>query len=514
MSKNKKEENNTYRTIQFVVKSGHPLNEYFMDMMYKSNNLYNATNFHLRQLWTALKLEEGKPMHPLQKEVIDLFKSTIPKVNKNNTEKFYKLVKQDVEKAVIFNKPRKLTRFNMPTKDNSFCSYELMDAVFKTSKNRDYKSLPSHVNQGVMKQVYNDWSSFSEGLKEYKINPSKFKGRPKPPRYKTKGTTNSVVFSNQVCKIKDGKYLRFPKTKEVFNLSKHLLQRIDNNKLVQVRVQKFYNDVKLEVVLDCSNEAKPLIPKEDIQNVMAIDLGVNNLATCISNNGMQPTIINGRALKSINQYYNKLRAKLYSDLRLNKKPDEGNFTSKRLEYIDMKRHFKVKDFLHKASKQVVDLAIANNIDKVIVGYNSSWKEDVEMKKDDKQTFINIPFSTFLDMLEYKLNAEGIHFEKFEESYTSKASFLDNDPIPTYGDKDIPKFSGKRVKRGLYISKNGIAINSDVNGACNILRKHFNKDIKISHKILSNVRKINIKNGSKKLKSTLNILLNIKELSLI
>ena len=178
----------------------------------------------------------------------------------------------------------------------------------------------------------------------------------------------------------------------------------------------------------------------------------------------------------------------------------------------MKRHFKVKDFLHKASKQVVDLAIANQIDKVIVGYNSSWKEDVEMRKKDKQTFINIPFSTFLSILEYKLNAEGIHFEIFEESYTSQASFLDNDPIPTYGDKDIPKFSGKRVKRGLYISKNGIAINSDVNGACNILRKHFNENIEISHKILSNVRKINIKNGIKKAKSTLNMLLNEKELS--
>ena len=515
MSKNKKEENNAYRTIQFVVKNGHPLNEYFMDMMYKSNNLYNATNFHLRQLWTALKVEDGKSIHPLQQEVIDLFKSTIPKVNKNNTKKFEKLVKKDIVEAKVFDSKskRKVTRFNMPTSENSFCSYELMDAVFKTSKNKDYKSLPSHVNQGVMKQVYSDWSSFFEGYKEYKINPSKFKGRPKPPRYKTKGTTNSVVFSNQVCKIKNGKYLRFPKTKEVFNLSKHLLQRIDNAKLVQVRVQKFYNDVKLEVVLDYSKEAKPLIKEEDIKNVMAIDLGVNNLATCVSNNSMQPTIINGKALKSMNQYYNKLRAKFYSDLRLNKNPNEGKFTSKRLEYVDMKRHFKVKDFLHKASKQVVDLAIANNIDKVIVGYNSSWKEDVKMQKDDKQTFINIPFSTFLDMLEYKLNAEGIHFEKFEESYTSKASFLDNDPIPTYGDKNIPKFSGKRVKRGLYISKNGIAINSDINGACNILRKHFNEDIEISHKILSNVRKINIKNGSKKIKSTLNILLSKKELRL-
>ena len=515
MSKDTKEENKSYRTIQFVVKSGHPLNQYFMDMMQKSNNLYNATNFHLRQLWTGLKIEEGKTIHPLQQEIIDLFKSTIPKVNKNNTEKFEKLVKKDILEAKVFDskKKRKVTRFNMPTSENSFCSYELMDAVFKTSNNKDYKSLPSHVNQGVMKQVYSDWSSFVEGAKEFRINPSKFKGRPKPPRYKTKGATNSLVFSNQVCKVKDGKYLRFPKTNEVFNLSKHLLEKIDNNKLVQVRVQKFYDDVKLEVVLDCSKNVKELKPVENIKNVMAIDLGVNNLATCVSNNGMQPTIINGRALKSMNQYYNKLRAKLYSDLRIGKNTKQGNFTSKRLEYIDKKRHFKVKDFLHKASKQIANLAIANNIDKVIVGYNSTWKEDVEMRKKDKQTFINIPFSTFLDILEYKLNAEGIHFEKFEESYTSQASFLDNDPIPTYGEKEIPKFSGKRVKRGLYISKNKIAINSDVNGACNILRKHFNENIKISHKILSNVRKINIKNGNKKIKSTLEMLLNKKELRL-
>ena len=136
MSENKKEdENNAYRTIQFVVKNGHPLNEYFMDMMYKSNNLYNATNFHLRQLWTALKVEEGKIIHPLQQEVLDLFKSTIPKINKNNTKKFEKLVKKDVLEAKVFDSKskRKVTRFNMPTKENSFCSYELMDAVFKTS---------------------------------------------------------------------------------------------------------------------------------------------------------------------------------------------------------------------------------------------------------------------------------------------------------------------------------------------------------------------------------------------
>lgn len=507
MSKKSEEKDKSYRTEQFIIKKGHPLNEYLMDMMYHSNNLYNATNFHLRQLWTALKIEDEKQLHPLQEEVVGLFSKTIPIVNENNEKKYKKLVEKDKVSGIEPKKPRKLTIFSMPTKENAFCNYELMDAVFKTSKNKDYNSLPAHVNQGVMKQVYNDWSSFFEGSKEYKINPSKFKGKPKPPKYKTKGVTNSLVFSNQVCKVKDNKYIRFPKTKEVFNLSKHLSEKIGNAKLVQVRVQKFYDDVKLEVVLDYSENIKSLILEEDIKNVMAIDLGVNNLATCVSNNNMKPTIINGKALKSMNQYYNKLRRKLYSDLRVAKNPKEGVFTSKRLEFLDKKRHFKIKDFLHKASKQVVDLAIANNIDKVIIGYNSSWKEDVKMRKDDKQNFVDIPFATFLSMLEYKLNAEGIRLEKYEESYTSKASFLDNDPIPTYGDKDIPKFSGKRVKRGLYISKNGISINADVNGACNILRKHFDKDVKIDHKILSNITKINLKNGKKRTETTLEKILN-------
>ena len=120
---------------------------------------------------------------------------------------------------------------------------------------------------------------------------------------------------------------------------------------------------------------------------------------------------------------------------------------------------------------------------------------------------------FIELLEYKLKEKGIQIEVHEESYTSKASFLDNDPIPTYGDKDIPKFSGRRITRGLYKSKNGIVINSDVNGACNILKKHFDNGLKIDYKILSNVKKINIKEGKKKLNSTLGRLMNKNELVL-
>lgn len=501
MSKKKKDDKE-YRTIQFLIKEGNPLHEYLGDMMYLSNNLFNATNFYIRQAYTGLKLEKTQ-RHELQNEVIEVIEKTIPVINKHNKDKYDRLIEEDIAKGKDISK-RKLTEFKMPTAEQNFVNYNLLDAVFKTSKNKDYTSLPSHVNQGVMKVVYSNWSSFFEGLKEYKMNPSKFKGRPKPPRYKTKGAMSEIYFSNQVCTIKEDsngkRVLKFPKTKHTFNLSKHLLGKIDNNyKLVQVRAQKYYKDIKLEVVLDCTSEIKELIPEKDVKNVIAIDLGVNNLATCVTNTNTKPLIINGKPLKSINQWYNKQRAYLYSSLRVNKKGNQGIFSTPKLESLDKKRYLKIKDYMHKATKIIVEYAKENNIHKVVVGYNEGWKGNLDyFRKDAKQTFTNIPFLQFLNILEYKLKAEGIRFEKIEESYTSKASFLDKDFLPKYtkGDIDNYKFSGKRITRGLYISKENITINADVNGACNILRKYLKEDITLDYKILSNPKKVCVKHAKK------------------
>lgn len=490
-----------YRTYQFLIKKGNPLNDYFINMMHLSNNLYNATNFHIRQIYTGLQCEPDK-RHKLQNEVIELFKTTIPLINKNNEEKYEKLIQEDILKGKDPSK-RKLTVFKMPDEENKFVNYNLLDAVFKTSKNKDYTSLPAHVNQGVMKNVYDNWSSFFKGLARYKVTPSEFTGRPKPPRYKCKGAASGLYFSNQVCKIKeekDGKmFLRFPKTKLVFNLSKHLTEKVEKNyKLMQVRVQKFYTDVKLEVILECTEHIKPLVADDEVKNILALDLGVNNLVAGISTNAY-PLIINGKPLKSINQWYNKQRAYLYSSLRINKKPDEGVFTTYALQMLDKKRALRIKDYLHKASKIIVEYAKENNIHKVIVGLNKGWKDNLDyMKKGVKQTFKSIPFSMFLNILEYKLKAEGIRFKTVEESYTSKASFLDKDELPTYTEGNSIKyqFSGKRVKRGLYVTKEGITINADINGACNILRKYLKKDIELDYKVLSNPVKINISRAKK------------------
>ena len=510
----KNKEDCEYRTYQFLIKEGHDLHAYLMDIMYNANNLYNTTNFYIRQIWTGAKIEDENKIHPLQKEVLSIVRENILAINEHNTLKFQKLVKKDILEGRVLTTKRKLTRFNMPNKEKAFPSYELLDAVFKTSKNKDYKSIPSHINQSVMKNVYNNWTSYFESMKEYKENASKFTGRPKIPRYKTKGATHSIIFSNQVCTInkdKRGKfYLKLPKTKLRFNLSKHLLEKLNDMSLAEVRAQKYYNEIQLEIVLKVKNPIN-MMEEDKIKNVMSVDLGVNNLVACVSNNEMTPTIINGKPLKSINQYYNKKRAKLYSDLRVGKSTTEGLFTSKRLEILDKKRQLQVKDFMHKASKQIIDLVKENDIHKVIVGYNKNFQSNVDIGKKNTQNFVNIPFGTFLNILEYKLKGIGVHFEKVDESYTSKSSFIDKDEIPTYEKNNSDKytFSGKRIKRGLYQTKNRIIINADINGACNILKKNFDENLEISHKILSNVRKINIPKGHKKRQSTLDKLFKNK-----
>ena len=165
---------------------------------------------------------------------------------------------------------------------------------------------------------------------------------------------------------------------------------------------------------------------------MGIDLGVDNLATIVDNTGQKPLLIKGTRLKSINQYYNKLRAKYMGIIRNGKQPKEGIFTTKRLISLDRKRNNRVMDFLHKASTKVVEIALERTIDTIIIGKNAGWKMDVDMKKSDKQTFIQIPYTTFIEMIRYKAERLGIQVIDREESYTSKSSFLNNDPIPTYG----------------------------------------------------------------------------------
>jgi len=197
---------------------------------------------------------------------------------------------------------------------------------------------------------------------------------------------------------------------------------------------------------------------------LGIDIGLNNLVTATSNSvGLQPFIINGRPLKSINQYYNKTKAILQSYVG-----DKG--ISNRIKSLIHKRNNLVQNYLHHTSRFIIDYCEDNNIGNIVIGKNDGWKNKINIGKRNNQNFTQIPFAKLIQQIQYKAEEIGIKIIIQEESYTSKACFLDMDKIPVYGDSIINRFSGKRVRRGLYKTNSGQIINADVNGAYNILRK--------------------------------------------
>ena len=465
----KTEQTKGFRTYQLFIKKGHRLHKYMEGMTQNAKNMYNTTNFYIRQVYTAVN-KEGV-LQPLQQEVMDNIQHNLPALNEHQLAIFEKKKKryllqcqEAVEKGKKLSKEPTLNLFDMPTNEKSFVKYNLLDALFKMMKQDDYKSLPAQSSQAMMKQAFQDWENFFASLRAYKQNPSSFTGRPRIPGYK-KASKHQVYFTNQDCVIK-GKQLKFPLTKEKLSIGK--LSKVDG-KLKEVRVNPYQEDYVVELVFQV--EEKPV--SEQKERLMSIDLGVNNFATIVCNTGHQPVLYKGGVLKSINQYYNKQRAHFFGVLRQGKNPKEGNFLSKRLQNLDRYRFLRIKDIFHKMSFDIVSLAEQENIDTIVIGKNDGWKQDVEMRKKDKQHFIGLPFQMFLNMMVYKAKAAGIDVKFQEESYTSQASFLDDDDIPVYGKtKEKPSFQGKRVKRGLYRSKGGLFLNADINGACNILRKAY------------------------------------------
>jgi putative transposase len=460
--KKEKEENKNYITNQIRVKKGHRMFTYFQKMAQNAKNISNTTNFYIRQVYTGLTQE--KKLQSLQKEVLDTIRNNFAEMNEVQKLAYHKKLEVQLKKPKGEQKEVKLNEFEMPTKDNPYVDYNFLDALFKLIAQNDYRSLPAQSSQGVMKVVFQNWKSFYASLADYKENPMKYKAKPRIPKY-CRSKEKEIIFSNQDCVIKDGKYLKFPKTKDRLNIGKMgTLQ----GKLKQVRVIPKYHEYIVELVRDVPFKQEMLV---DNKRYMSIDLGIDNLATIVTNTGRRPLLVKGKNVKSINQYYNKMKAYYIGILRNGKQTNEGPFTSKRLEKLNQTRYFKIKDIFHKASYNIVKIALEEQTNTIIIGKNKEWKQEINIGKRNNQAFVSIPHSLLISMIEYKAARHGIKVIVTEESYTSKASFLDGDDIPTYGESsDKKQYSGKRIQRGLYRTSCGWLINADVNGSANILRK--------------------------------------------
>ena len=312
----------------------------------------------------------------------------------------------------------------------------------------DFRALPSKTSQQIVKLLFKNWKSFFRSIKDYSKHPNKYLGKPRLPQYKDKVKgRNVVIFTGQQFGIKDG-YIYFCKKSGLVPLK----TKVDN--VCQVRIVPQSNCFVVEVVYE--KEVKKV---KGLKKGMytSIDLGINNMATLVTNKG-DSVLVNGRVLKSMNQYYNKEKSRLQSFIG-----DRGS--SNRIEALTYKRNNKIEDYMHKASRYIVDYCIKNRIQNIVIGKNDGWKQEVNMRKSTNQNFVSIPYNKLIQMIQYKAEEIGINVILQEEAYTSKCDALALEPI-----KHHEKYLGKRVKRGLFRSSIGKYINADVNGALNILRK--------------------------------------------
>ena len=330
--------------------------------------------------------------------------------------------------------------FNTKTYLNYYGNYDLT----KTQECYDY--LPKKVFTQTLRRVDMVFKSFFALLKNKTV-------KNKIPKYLDKVNGRYItIFPKQAIGLREFKKtskLRLSQT-DIYIATK----LTDFSSLKEVRIVPRTHHYVIEVVYQVKEKTH-----HDNGKYASIDLGLNNLATVAFNNGSKPLIVNGRPLKSINQYYNKKKAQYQSRLKENKR------TSKRICTLTNKRNNKVTDYLHKTSRLLVNQLVSQGITTLVIGKNKNMKQDINIGKVNNQNFVQLPIMRFADLMKYKCELEGIKVLFNEESYTSKCSFLDSEPICKHD-----KYMGRRVKRGLFVSINGIKINADVNGAYNIMIK--------------------------------------------
>lgn len=327
--------------------------------------------------------------------------------------------------------------------------------------NENWTLLPRKVSNQVWKQVKTNWNSWLKALKAFRKNPSKFLGRPKMPKYKS--DRNIVIYEKGALGkrgLKDG-FRRLSKTGIIFDT-----MGLD---IVEAKIIPKSDCYVISIIYKKEVEKDESLGAE---RIASFDLGLNNLVAIATNQVAVPhKLVNGRYLKSLNHHWNKQKARLQSNL------PRGKHWSKRLERLTQKRNNRIDTHLHRMSRNIIDWLISNKIGTIIIGKSSHWKNKIKLGKKNNQHFVQIPHARLIEMLQYKFEEIGGLVILTEESYTSKASALDLDRLPVYGKETVTRcFSGSRVKRGLYKSKNGHLINADINGALNIMRKVSKKSI--------------------------------------
>lgn len=353
------------------------------------------------------------------------------------------------------------------TENGKWLRYGEVEQLVKTDiTNTDYWDWDlANSGQQVLRRLDKNWKSFFESMRSWKKDPSRFNGMPKMPKYlKKDGVTEFILTTNQ-AKLKSDGLIHFPKSLLGLTIKPQFIQDTCYVKFNACRIVPKHDRVVAELIYTATVPDSP----EVFHNVGSIDLGVDNFVTFVDNLGNSPIIVNGKGLKSCNKYYNELIAKEKSKLDCNKNQVKYSHA---LHTITNKRNDKINQFINRITVYLVKHCVDLDINVVVIGQNSGWKQRIDIGNINNQTFMQVPYQRFIDNLTYKCENAGIKVIVTNESYTSGTSFLDGEqPIPEQYNKQ------RRAKRGLFISNSGQFINADVNAAYQIMKKVFH-DVEI------------------------------------
>ena len=313
----------------------------------------------------------------------------------------------------------------------------------------------TYAKGAAYKLAMQNFFTYFKASNAYRKNPSKFRGKPKIPNY-VKDRYIPVILDKTRLRKKNvtENQFRIPKSNVIINFSK----RFEKKDIRNVSFNQCCGKIKVNISYE-KKEEEPIINNSFI----GIDIGIDNLASITSNDKNFSYIVKGTPLKSMNQYYNKKKTQIQSELeKCNKKK-----FSRKLERLTHKRNLKIKNYLHNASRKIINLCKSQNIGNIVIGHNKGWKQEVNIGKKNNQNFVSIPFNMFIQQLEYKGKMEGINVMVTEESYTSKTDHFVNEPM-----KHLDERKGKRIRRGLFKSSIGKILNADINGAIGIMRKVY------------------------------------------
>jgi putative transposase len=348
----------------------------------------------------------------------------------------------------------------------NYANYIIRKKIFKTGEHLnynaiqkqcqgtpDYTALPAKVSQQVLLRLHESGQAFFAANQEYKQHPDKFKSAPRIPKYKHKTLGRNVITytSQAVSKSALKKGLIHQSQTQIF-LATHVKE------VCQVRIVPGIYRYKIEIVY-----FKPVSLEKRVTGTIAgIDIGLNNLATLTENQpGLKPLIINGKLLKSINVYYHKNKASSQFKLQ----PEIKIFH--RLRRLTHKRNCKIDNYLHSASRSIINHRAANSIQTLVIGKNDCGQTGINLGKKTNQNMVSTPHAKFIEMLTYKAQLVGINVVLVTEEYTSKCSFLDNEALYKQD-----SYQGRGIKSGLFRNRNGTLINAYVKGSLNIMRKAF------------------------------------------